>query len=427
MEKSVTDIPIARKASVDNAHGSVAPSRPDELMFELGLWLGGLESFLGAGSSLFAENNGSRAKNWTNDFRLANSALHLCSSLIQRSINANAFAEALTTADELDELSTVLRDGIILSEGLIRAEPLDFGEWRSWCAMLSERLRSAAAFDRLIRYAECIGDKSLPDTLAELLNSPSLSFSDRADISQVMPRFARVLKWLSVIDRMLANDEPLKHTILIFARVHEQTADIIRLINNRLSRFKDEDAELFRVLDIASYTASIELRKVFEQELAGLIAIRPAPLVYARMETACSLLRDGFQLVLTGFAKMLHPDIEIVVIFPGFGRKLERSLKLRQDIGAISKLVRSCEENPTVSSIAAVNDRLASFCEGSMLSLFYKDRESVERFYEEIRLTSERKDLVPILHRLGAYLETLFSHVSHRAVLADHPYDPDQD
>jgi hypothetical protein len=56
-------------------------------------------------------------------------------------------------------------------------------------------------------------------------------------------------------------------------------------------------------------------------------------------------------------------------------------------------------------------------------SLFYKDRESVERFVEEILRTHDRKDLVPILHRFGAYLETLFGHVNNRTVLRDHPFE----
>ncbi len=55
--------------------------------------------------------------------------------------------------------------------------------------------------------------------------------------------------------------------------------------------------------------------------------------------------------------------------------------------------------------------------------LFYKDTETVERFIEEILVTKQNKDLVPILHRFGAYLDTLFGQVNLRAVLADHPFE----
>ena len=55
--------------------------------------------------------------------------------------------------------------------------------------------------------------------------------------------------------------------------------------------------------------------------------------------------------------------------------------------------------------------------------LFYKDRETVERFIEEVLVTRNKKDLVPILHRFGAYIETLFGQVNMRVVLASHPFD----
>ena len=84
------------------------------------------------------------------------------------------------------------------------------------------------------------------------------------------------------------------------------------------------------------------------------------------------------------------------------------------------KLVRAAEESES-KNIA--DDKLNAFLAGPVRSLFYKDRESVERFVEEILRTRDRKDLVPILHRFGAYLETLFSHVNNRTVLREHPFE----
>jgi hypothetical protein len=56
--------------------------------------------------------------------------------------------------------------------------------------------------------------------------------------------------------------------------------------------------------------------------------------------------------------------------------------------------------------------------------LFYKDLETVERFIEEVLNTQNNSELVSILHRFGAYLETLFGQVNMRVVLADHPFVP---
>jgi len=220
---------------------------------------------------------------------------------------------------------------------------------------------------------------------------------------------------------MLQEDAPLKPALLIFARVYEDTLDLVGRINRRLQRFADEDAELFRALDSASYIASIELRKVCDQELAGLVAVRSAVTIFARTETAFASLRDNIQQILAGIAKLIDPAIEPHEIFPIFGEKLDASVKLRAELASMIKMVRAAEQD--IASNPISEDTLKSFLAGPVPSLFYKDRESVERFVEELLRTSDRKDLVPILHRFGAYLETLFSHVNNRAVLRDHPFD----
>ena len=159
-----------------------------------------------------------------------------------------------------------------------------------------------------------------------------MSFAMEADLRLALPRFAKILKWLSVIERMLKNDEPLKTSLLIFSRIYEQIQEMMTYINNRLLRFPNEEDELFGSLDGAAYTASIELRKVYNYELAGLAEIRPTPAVYAKMETAFSLLNDSFQQTLVNFAQLIEPNIEPTKLFPNFQAKLKQSLILRHNV-----------------------------------------------------------------------------------------------
>jgi hypothetical protein len=53
----------------------------------------------------------------------------------------------------------------------------------------------------------------------------------------------------------------------------------------------------------------------------------------------------------------------------------------------------------------------------------YKDWEACERFIEEVSAARGAIELTPVLHRFGAFLETLFNQVSMRTVLADHAFD----
>ena len=219
-------------------------------------------------------------------------ALLECSRLnigLRRAISRSESSEVQRfTAAELDEFSIVLREVLILNESLVKTVTPGNGEWRSWQSTLAEKLEKSDAFRKLTNISgeSCVG--FLPVRLRDIVNEAGDDVSV-PDLKVILPRFAKTLKTLSIVGRMLRNDEPLKPALLILANVYEQTRDLVTFMNNRLAKYADETAELFGLLDGASYTISMELKKVYEEELKGVIDIRPAPSVYARTEAAYSL------------------------------------------------------------------------------------------------------------------------------------------
>lgn len=410
---------------------------PGELTFELGFWLSGLESFLNIRNHCFADENRAKAtsRDWVKEFRLTHSTLLRCSRLsfqLEKILKQQSGEDPQTAAfsfgpDELFEFSAILKDAVLLNEAMLRAAPMRFGEWTAWSNALTEKFKASDAIRNLIGAAEKTGEEFMPEILRELVETKPLPFATAADLRLVLPRFARTLKWLAVVEKMLENDEPLKPSLLIFSRIYEQIREMMNYINNRLLRFSNEDDQLFGVLDAASYAASIELRKVYNYELAGLAEIRQSPMIYAKIETAFALLNDSFQLTLVNFAQMLDPKIEPFEVFPSLKTKLDHSVVLRRDLWDILQEVKKAEENAEKYPLAKLNEQLTDFGDCSMHFLFYKDRETVERFIEEVLVTTNKIDLVPILHRFGAYLETLFGQINMRIVLAKHPFEYSQD
>lgn len=414
----------------------IAVFDPDELSFELGVWLAGLESFLKRGDQTYSDKNrpSDAAGNWTRECRLTRAALLNASKLNFRLRKAVAgpipsesdkAAGGSITTDELDEFALVLRDAIVLNESVLGTNKgLNFADWSAWSSTLAAKLESSPVFRKLLLRTQAAGESFLPDRLKKLASQKSVPFADEVDLQVILPRFGTILGSLSVVGKMLRHDEPLKPSLIIFSRVYELTHDLIVHMNNRLSRFPNEEAAMFDSLDGASYTASLELKKVFSQELTGLVGIRPVPSVFARVETAFELLSDSFRQILAGFARVIDPQILPSELFPNFQTKLEQSLALRQNLWQALQVVQAAEQNPDKKLLETVNVELQGFLERTMSFLFHKDRETFERFSEEIFATSERKDIVPILHRFGAYIETLLAQVNMRTVLADHPFNP---
>jgi len=416
----------------------IAVFDPDELSFELGVWLAGIESFLRRGDQAFSDKSRSTdaAGDWAREYRLTRAALLKASKLNFRL--RKAVAGPLPSVDDrslggystgdLDAFALVLRDAIVLNESVISAgRAPNFGDWRSWSSALTQKLASSTVYHQLIAGTNSAGESFLPERLRKLLAAKSIPFSDEVDLHIILPQFGTILGSLAIVGRMLKQDEPLKPSLIIFSRVYEQTHDLIVHMNNRLSRYPNEEAAMFDSLDGASYTAALELKKVFSQELTGLATIRPVPSVFARVETAFELLSDSFRQILAGFARAVDPNILTVELFPNFQTKLEQSLTLRQHLWQVLKAVQAAEQNPDKKLLDSVNAELRVFLEKTLPFLFHKDRETIERFSEEVLATSEKKDIVPILHRFGAYIETLLAQVNMRTVLAAHPFNPDGD
>lgn len=388
---------------------------------ELGIWLSGIESFIFSGQHTLI-SAGEKTPDAAKEFRLLHSALQKCSLLIFRALPSDIALHNLTRSD-FNDLAEALREIILLGEGLMRASTIGSGEWQAFRAIVKRQFSSLPAFAGLIRFAEDTGSAYLPGVLHKLSTNTGFLTPEHAELALVLPKFGIVLKWLSVVGRMLEKDEPLKPALLIFARVNEQIFELTGHINNRLERFPDDEAEIFSSLDAAAYTASIELKKVYSQELAGISQMRPSPSIYARMETAYALLKEGFEQMLSGFARLVDPDAETFELFPAFRVKLEQSIKLRLALHSAVKVVQAAEANPERAQIDQMHAELREFLNGTVRCLFYKDTETVERFIEEILVTKQGSDLVPLLHRFGAYLETLFGQVNLRAVLDGHPFD----
>lgn len=408
--------------SADKLRGKDSVIELSDVLVDLGIWLSGVESFLEAGHISFGDVAEDKAPNVAKEFRVVHSTLQRCAMLNALLLSDKRGEKADITNEisfkDLRDLSSVLRDACLLSEGMIHSDNLGPSEWKAWSGMLSHRFSTQPGFTKLIRHAEAEGEKYLPECLLKLTESKDELSADHAELALILPRFAKVLKWLSVVGKMLETDEPLKPSLLIFSRVNDQIYEMTTYINNRLERFPDEEAELFGSLDAASYTASIELKKVYSQELAGVARLRPSPSVFARIETAHSLLNDGFQQILAGFAKLLDPTVNVIEIFPSFRAKAERSIVLRDELGKLVRVVQAAETTPDKKSVDTMRRSLKDFMKGSVRYLFFKDSETVERFIEEILVTKGNDDLVPLLHRFGAYLETLYGQVSMRAVLA---------
>lgn len=399
----------------------------EDAVVELWIWVQGLSSFLSSYDRVLGDSTKPVAvtRDRRAEFHVTMEVFVRLSGLLAEIANSERenFFGVRIERKAFSELSSFVQDNSVLNTALLKGDSLSYFEWRSWRKLLREKLAGLAVVELLEDAAAEAGIQKLPEKIRSLAEDPVFSLSDRSTIVWVMSRLGRILLSLDAISQMLKNDDPLKPSMAIFCGIHDQVRTMNRRIGDTLTRWKDEEAELFGMLDGASYMASLELKKAYNQELAGIVTLRSALVVYARVETAYALLNDGFQEILTGFVRLVQPGIAVGDVFPEFQHKLAESLMLRNHLHQVVTAVRKAEEEPTPENVTNMQSILSVFLKEPIEYLYYKDREAFERFCEEISASIDGKELVPLLHRFSAYLETLFRQVCMRAVLSDHPFE----
>ena len=421
MKAGKTQAPVSDRAET----GIAEPDAPlHDLVFELGLWVRGLEVFCATERQVFPLRTGPEhaGRNYRVEFQITHAVFIKCSELIaaiHRSSQADAFTQHAIT-----ELSEAVSSLVTLNNSIRQNATLSFVEWNAWCKMVAERLAKTSVFATFDSDLAANGRRYLPEKLERMIEDGTLSLADRTDLKRYLPRFGGILRVLDVVKEMLDRDEPLRPALVVFAFLHEAIDELTFDINNRLLRSPDENAEMFVLLDAASYSLSMESKKAFSQELAGISGIRSAITVFARVEAAHGVLNDNLQMLLTGFLRLTDSGAPDSEVFPEFVEKLDRSLELRVKLWEILCAVRLAETELTDDAIGKLQTELDSFLQTPLSYLFYKDRETFERFCKEISITTAGPDAGPVLHRFSAYSETLFNQVGMRAVLQNHPFEP---
>lgn len=415
---------------------------------ELGTWLHALLNFFEPAHhpSDWAGHAEAPPRDFTCETRVVRDVLFRCLQLIAGPGPADSFA-SLDIEDEppagdpgpreagrasprggvegpLTSLEEVLKDACGLCEAVLEAPAVGFGAWAGLGGMLARAVtQSAAAAELIAASSEPPGgvSRELLSGVADRVAPDELG----GDVLAIFSTLSLALERLRFVEDSLKGDSQLKRFLPIFALVQAEAGHVLDLIENRALSVEGLEKGVRDTLDGTAYAVRMELRKAFEHELGGVCALREPLQVFAKIENAHGLLRDCFQQSIVALAQCFDPSVDGGQLFPVFRTKLDQSLALRGDLWKLVRLVRRATQGAGSGAAPLVLERLKDFEDGSLRLLMYKDREPFERFVEEAETARDAAELAAVLHRFEAFLETLFGQVNMRAVLADHPFEPD--
>ncbi|MEO8649299.1 MAG: hypothetical protein ABI539_09060, partial [Acidobacteriota bacterium] len=136
---------------------------PDVLAFELGVWLAGLKTFFGSPGRLFgAAGTPESGRDWSKECKLVHSVLLIAARLTSKlnsSVRRSADPSVEIQAKDLNEISSVIRDSVVLTESFIRSKPADIQEFGLFCNAISTIFDGSRAVEDLIDRAAHSGEE----------------------------------------------------------------------------------------------------------------------------------------------------------------------------------------------------------------------------------------------------------------------------
>jgi hypothetical protein len=322
-----------------------------------------------------------------------------------------------TPDDSLALLLDSLADLRTLVDDLVRLPEVTFQTFTAMGKLINREIKQCRYIDMLVAYKFKVQfDRVDNPAIASLIKRiPDETL--RQDLAKVFLELFRLLRYLDFIERDLENDRPLKNSLLIFSLINSELRILFDFIETRICRNPGVSPPVLEVLDSAVFALSQEIKKVFSHELVGLVYLRQAPPIFAKVENSHGMLRNALQQTIVHISQAFDVEFDAKSIFSSYTTRLEESRRLLSQIGRLVEVISEIEPMADLEKLTPLAKVFDEFREHSLKYLMFKDWEEYENFVEELSGAKTVEGLRFALHRFRIYLEALSGEVRKRSVL----------
>jgi hypothetical protein len=322
-----------------------------------------------------------------------------------------------TPDDSLALLLEFLGDLRTIIDELLRLPEVNFHSFTAMGKLINREIKHCRYLEMLIAYKFKVQyDRVEHPAIAALIKKiPHEGM--RQDIAKVFLELFRLLRYLKFIENDLSQDRPLKNSLLIFSLINSELQILFDFLETRICRHPDITQETADELDSAVFAVSQEVKKVFSHELVGLVYLRQAPPIYAKVENSHGMLKNAIQQSIVDISRAISPGFQGKRIFTNYSTRLDETKKLLSDIKLLLKAIGGVEDLADLELMPELIRALEEFREHSLKFCMYRDWESFEGLVEEITASKTRDSLCFSLHRFCVFLEALRNEISKRSVL----------
>ncbi len=247
-------------------------------------------------------------------------------------------------------------------------------------------------------------------------------------VSLLFLHLFRFLRYLRYIDITSPRTVSLHTTLVILILLRSEVTAFRSFLQTASRRVQGDT--LTTLLNSLTYQFSMEIKRVFVQELKEIMRKKGSSHFRGKLENSHGILKNLIEQSIVQIAREYRPDITGDSLFESFTERLSQSLKLRKDIYVLSRLLALIEEKTATpvknpDSMQPLRNFMEYFESLSFKLLRYEDYDEFLSFFQDL-LSHDQKDVEKTLEKIHAFkifLETTLQQINNRAELAGRPLD----
>jgi len=252
--------------------------------------------------------------------------------------------------------------------------------------------------------------------------------------SMILILLFRQLRYLNCIDITTRRKISISCGILLLSVLKSEVRLLVHFLENQ--EHKPLMKNYQELLSPITFQLSMEHKRVFNQELRDILQQKNILNLRGKIENSHGILKNVIEQCIVQIAQFFEPSIHGEDVFSNFITKVGQSMKLREDIFILHRILSLFERNmdepqKRKSFFDSLKNYMMYFESFTFRLLRYDDYEEFVKFFRSfmsemmVDELSER-DLVRLsdkVHNFKIFLDATLGHVNNRTELRDHQID----
>jgi hypothetical protein len=313
---------------------------------------------------------------------------------------------------------------------IIRTQDIQFMSFKNLGDIISKELRENIHFNPFSVDINPDFDFIENKEITELVKNISDKELKKV-ISILLINLFRMLRYMKIMDHRSLHHISINCSLMIFTLLKSETDMFRSYISQSVRQLPESD--LTMLLETLSYQFGMECKRVFHQELRNIYEKDSAVHQRGKVESARGILKNLTEQTVIQITKYWQPEIGGEDIFEVFITKVAQSLKLREDVYVLGRLVNEALKEKDVRRLSALLSMLLNYMEYfenfTFKLLRYDDFEEFDAMFRKVRSKYQEenaKELLEACHQFGVFLDTTLRQVEQRADLRNRDLDIDK-